>query len=124
MSINVGDPNGKYESFSFGMNGNGTEGEVYGDVSQGGDIEAQNYLRTNSVQDQVALGRLRLELGDREGYRPWNTCRTYSLKRFDEFRQLFHVNPDFNRLPPRANKPGNPSTNTFPLSSTASDPSR
>ena len=39
LSINVGDPNGSYDSYSFGVNGDPWfGGEVYRDVSHGGDI--------------------------------------------------------------------------------------
>ena len=39
QSVNVGDPLGAYDSYSFGMNGNGLEGEVYRDTEKGGEIE-------------------------------------------------------------------------------------
>jgi len=58
LSINVGDPNGNYDSYSFGINGNGLEGEVYKDTSLGGEILPDYYRRTTPAEDALIKAML------------------------------------------------------------------
>jgi len=121
LSINVGDPNGSYASYSFGVDGNGLEGMVYQDVSHGGDFYPGYYLHTTAAEDAIAKAHLDSLLGSKDGYRPWRTCRTFSIKQFDHFKAegLGTLGPP----PPRAKDPRNSSFNVPWFSSlTASDP--
>jgi RHS repeat-associated protein len=95
MSINVGDPNGHYDSYSFGVDGHFTfdpssglalEGDVYRDWKLGGDILKDYYLHTNCDQDARAKAILESMVGKKAPYEPWMTCRTFSLGMFNQFK--------------------------------------
>ena len=88
LSINVGDPNGAYRSYSFGLNGNGYEGEVYRDTAQGGDILPDRYLNTTPDFDRVIANYLEGLVGQKAPYRPWRTCRTFSIAQLEHLRAL------------------------------------
>ena len=87
LSINVGDPNGAYRSYSFGFNGNGYEGEVYRDTAQG-DILPDRYLNTTPDFDRVIANYLEGLVGQKAPYRPWRTCRTFSIAQLEHLRAL------------------------------------
>jgi RHS repeat-associated protein len=121
LSINVGDPNGANSSYSFGVDGNGLEGMVYQDVSHGGDFYPGDYLHTTPAEDALAKVHLDSLLGNTAGYRPWNTCRTFSFNQFKYFQDKAFGKPG--PPPPRAKNPRNPSFHVpWYSSSTASDP--
>jgi RHS repeat-associated protein len=86
QSINIGDPFGAYESFSFAA-ANG--GLVYEDVEKGGPI--QRFLNTTPAQDSQAINEIfRQEAADNaRWYTPLNTCRDYSQSKFDTFQRMF-----------------------------------
>jgi RHS repeat-associated protein len=88
LSINVGDPNGDYASFSFGMNGHGLQGEVYRDTSLMGNILDEYYLKTTAEEDLRVFNMLIALQGDKAGYRPWRTCRNFSIENFDRIRRM------------------------------------
>jgi len=91
MSINVGDPNGTYSSYSFGYDQDLPgffPGEVYQDTSHGGDFLPGHYLRATPTQDALAKAYLDSMLGERAPYRPWRTCRTFSLQQFQHFKDI------------------------------------
>jgi RHS repeat-associated protein len=82
QSINVGDPNGSYDSYSFGVNGHGLQGEVYQDTEHGGQIE--KYKKTTPEQDKALKDKLDKELR-RTGIYGWNDiCRSYSQREYKE----------------------------------------
>ena len=90
QSINVGDPNGEYTSYSFGVNmrfnvEHGIEGEVYRDPMHGGRIDPNFYRKTDPYQDQMMKSLLEGEVGHRDWYSPTSTCRNYSQSRFERF---------------------------------------
>jgi RHS repeat-associated core domain len=90
MSINVGDPNGDYSSYGFGVNSELPgffPGEVYQDTSHGGDFVPGYYLKTTAAQDAIAKAHLDSLLGSRAGYRPWRTCRNFSQDQFKNFQK-------------------------------------
>ena len=121
LSINVGDPNGAYSSYSFGVDGNGLEGMVYQDISHGGDFYPGYYRQTTPAEDALAKAHLDSLLGNTAGYRPWNTCRTFSFNQFKYFQDKGFGKPG--PPPPRAKNPRNPSFNVpWYLSTTATDP--
>lgn len=74
MSINVGDPKGEYNSYSFGVDRklftlNGIiEGEVYVDPEHGGEIINGWYLTTKPSEDIKANEELKKEVGKKSGY--------------------------------------------------------
>ena len=81
QSINVGNPFGKYISFSFGR----TEylnGVVYRDTSLGGAFV--QYKKTTPQEDEMFLKKLFSELGTSKIYGFEETCRSYSQSKFDE----------------------------------------
>jgi len=86
-SINVGDPNGNYDSFSFGFTGRlspkyGLEGEVYRDPLKGGPIDSRFYRKTSVAEDASIRTSLESQIGTKMAYTPWSTCRTYSQNEF------------------------------------------
>jgi RHS repeat-associated protein len=89
LSINVGNPNGSYDSYSFGVNGDPSlGGEVYQDMEHGGDILPDSYLYTNASEDALVKGYLDFQLGRKSPWRPWNSCRTFSKREFQFFKNL------------------------------------
>jgi RHS repeat-associated protein len=121
LSINVGNPNGSYSSYSFGVDGNGLEGMVYQDTSLGGNFYPGYYLHTTPAEDALAKAHLDSLLGNKAGYRPWNTCRTFSFNQFKYFQDKKFGKPG--PPPPRAKNPRNPSFNVpWYSSTTATDP--
>jgi RHS repeat-associated protein len=89
LSINVGDPNSNYDSYSFGVNGDPwLGGEVYKDTSLGGEILPDYYLKTTKAQDAYVKALLDAELGKKAPYRPWRTCRSFSQAQFNRIRGL------------------------------------
>lgn len=118
-SVNVGKPNGNYSSYSFGVNGNGFEGEVYRDQNKGGDISSCCYQETTSEQDQIIQAYLESLVGTTLPYRPWRTCRNFSGNIFDKIKQQYGKPGK----PNRPNNPNNPSPDVgFPMSSVPTDP--
>lgn len=91
QAICVGDPNGKYTCFSFGVNGEfdwGLVGEVYEDTDRGGEIVKEMYLRTSKYGDEFALAYLKLLLGRKGAYRLCNAnCRTWSQREFEILKE-------------------------------------
>ena len=89
LSINVGDPNGNYDSYSFGVNGDSwLGGEVYKDTSHGGEILPDNYLHTTAAGDARVKALLETQLGNKAPYRPWRTCRNFSQNQFNNIKSL------------------------------------
>jgi hypothetical protein len=80
-----GDPASIF-SVSFGL-GLDLSGHVYLDTHHGGEVV--QYLETSTAEDQIARDLLWEELGDEDYYTPWNHCRTYSRKKFEEFERRF-----------------------------------
>jgi RHS repeat-associated protein len=104
LSINVGDPDGEYSSYSFGVNGDPyLGGEVYQDISLLGTFYPGYYLDTTLIEDDAAKRYLNGLLGTKAPYRPWNTCRNFSFTYFDLFVQAGFGKPG---TPPV--RPGNP----------------
>jgi RHS repeat-associated protein len=87
QSINIGDPFGRYDSYSFAINGGGW---VYNDIFRGGPIE--RYLDTTPAQDAEARQMIRDQTEADNGmwYGP-NTCRSYSQEKFEFFRDRLGV---------------------------------
>ncbi|MBI4237965.1 MAG: hypothetical protein HY696_06060 [Deltaproteobacteria bacterium] len=82
QSISVGDPNGTYSSYSFGMNGRWLlQGEVYRDTKPGGIIEA--FKRTTPFQDVTFNAQLSSEVGNTGIYGITDICRSYSQHNFE-----------------------------------------
>jgi len=121
LSINVGDPNGSYKSYSFGVNGQGfLEGEVYEDVNKGGNFYPGYYLNTAIEQDKAAQRYLDSLLGNEGQYSPWNTCRNFSIDEFNMLKKAGYGKPG--NPPARKSNPNNPSYNVpWPLSSTVTN---
>jgi RHS repeat-associated protein len=89
LSINVGDPYGNYDSYSFGVNGDPWfGGEVYKDTSHGGEILPDFYLHTTANEDARVKALLEAQLGNKAGYRPWRTCRSFSQNQFSMIKGL------------------------------------
>ena len=114
LSINVGDPSGNYDSYSFGLDG--WTGAVYRDSSHQGAFEPNAYLQTTRLEDLAAKAFLDDQVGKRGFYGPGRTCRDFSRKTFDRFK-----NAGFGRPVPIPNRfvaPTNPSSRV-PISSTS-----
>jgi RHS repeat-associated protein len=90
LSLAVGDPNGSYRSFSYGMASPasfawpaGVLGSVYEDTTPGGTV--QNYLKTSAAEDREIIGNLAAIV---DGPNPFtsnggcytfgNTCRDFT----------------------------------------------
>ncbi len=121
LSINVGDPNGFYLSYSFGINHDGFfMGEVYLDTKHGGTIDPNYYLKTDEWgwEDFIASVYLSSLLGEKARYIPWSrTCRTFSREQFNYLKNLGLGTPA--TPPKRASCPNNPSSDVpFPWSTT------
>ena len=80
QSVNVGNPIGTYDSYSFGMNGKGLQGEVYQDVEHGGVIDA--YKKTTIQQDSEFKKLLDNQLGNKGIYGYDDICRSWSQRQF------------------------------------------
>jgi RHS repeat-associated protein len=88
LSINVGDPFGKYTSFSFGLNG--FLGRIYIDDAQGGKIT--DYAKTTREQDnQIYLELYREFLNDKGTLYGLYNCRTYSNEKFEEILKKYNL---------------------------------
>lgn len=118
QSFNVGDPNGAYDSQSFGVNGDPwLGGEVYEDVSKGGEIDSSHYRHTTPVEDEYIRDILRRQLGQKAGYRPWRTCRNYSQDMFTAFESMGVGRRS--KSPPRRIAKQEPRREVPPISSTS-----
>jgi RHS repeat-associated protein len=94
LSLNVGDPNGDYDSYSFGVNDQLPgffPGEVYRDISKGGAFEPGYYLKTTPEEDAIARASLESIVGHRAPYRAGRTCRTFSRDNFWRLREQLHL---------------------------------
>lgn len=98
QSISIGDPNGKYQSFSFALSPGGSG--VYQDINGGGPI--LRLLKTTRQQDFEALAYIyrHWEKDSQKWYGPTNNCRTYSQEKFEIFQKMFdfglpYIQPDF-----------------------------
>lgn len=111
QSINIGDPNGGYVSYSFGISLNCPGGCVYKDLFTRGPFEA--YMTTSEEQDRLAIKFIEeTKASDNEvvyGYNPlygfnggsgFNTCRSYSQDKFEKFLIMFNATPK-KQLPSR-----------------------
>lgn len=74
-SINVGDPNGEYDSFSFGADSTGSylkfwkdNGGVYVDGEHGGRISPDRYIKTDAETDRRIAQVFRRMVGERGRY--------------------------------------------------------
>jgi RHS repeat-associated protein len=114
--INVGDPNGNYYSYSFGVNGDPwLGGQVYNDTSHGGEILPDYYLHTTLDEDARVKALLDAQLGNKAPYRPWRTCRNFSEGQFQKIKGLGIGTPAAppSRTPAPGSKPWTvPSTST------------
>jgi RHS repeat-associated protein len=102
LSINVGDPNCVYASYSFGVNGKGVlEGEVYRDQNLYGLFYKDYYRSLTPEEDQIALAALERTLGAKAQYGPWRTCRNYALENFTRLSHLGSPGKPLERIPGR-----------------------
>ena len=121
QSINVGDPNGEYNSYSYGVNGktnlrHGLEGEVYRDPLKGGIIDANSYQKTTPAEDGAIKAQLESGVGRTGAYTPWSTCRNYSQNEYD---RLVDEGYGQKSNPPLKSNPANlPSSQVPSVSST------
>jgi RHS repeat-associated protein len=121
QSINVGDPNGQYSSYSFGVNGNGLQGEVYRDQQHGGNIGL--YKTTTPQQDAEFRDKLEAEVG-RTGIYGWDDiCRSYSQRKFNEAPGIIACPPK-RKQPPTYPSLTLPSTTTGATSTSGTGTSR
>ncbi|MCU7835371.1 MAG: hypothetical protein KZQ83_08960 [gamma proteobacterium symbiont of Taylorina sp.] len=83
QSINIGDINGHYNSYGFAINEGGT---VYEDLWRGGDVVEDMYMETTPEMDRQAVKDI-IRDWDNDSSRPyfWETCRSYSQRRFNRF---------------------------------------
>jgi len=103
-NINVGNPKGSYDSWSYRVKGNSIwqalnnmvnpfaedyhTGIVYEDIQPQGEIT--RYLKTTQEQDRLAKEQLHTLVGEGVGYDLWgNNCRGFSDTIFDLFSGLF-----------------------------------
>ena len=91
QSIAVGDPNGVYASFSYGVTPDAPLGAVYRDDEHGGEIV--KYIQTTPAQDSAFVGLLMHALesndDDEQWFYPFDNCRTFSQKWFDIAARAF-----------------------------------
>jgi hypothetical protein len=141
QSINVGNPNGDYVSYSFGWDPTWTnplQGTVYVDTVKGGDYAtwfAKNgietgdigshdyYLKTTAEQDALATKMLDAEIGKHDLYViGLNTCRQFSQAWFYILGNTVGgvVSPGPVRAPDYAN-PWRPTVGDVPISATTTD---
>lgn len=81
QSVNVGNPNGVYSSYSYGVNGFSLEGIVYRDTKLGGDIE--KYKSTTKEQDAAFRALLERQVGKTGIYGYDDICRSWSQRQFN-----------------------------------------
>ena len=79
QSVNVGDPNGFYDSYSYGMS-DFPRGEVYKDTSHGGVIV--DYKKTNTEQDKIFKEMMDKKIGEGSYYGYDDICRSWSQRQF------------------------------------------
>jgi RHS repeat-associated protein len=112
QSINVGDPNGGYVSYSFGYDptwSNPFQGSVYVDTDQGGNIVADQYLYTTMAQDNEATAIMDNMVGWTNFYCIGIfTCREFSQTMFDALKHI--VGGSTGRPPERDPKQSHPWT--------------
>lgn len=90
LSISVGNPYGVYHGYSFGVNGGPwMQGAVYRDTTPGGVVLPDHYLKTTYAVDIEADLYFQSLLGNKMGYRPWRTCRSFSREQFTIIQQKF-----------------------------------
>jgi RHS repeat-associated protein len=99
LSINVGNPNGQYHSYSFGMTVPFV-GEVYEDTTPNGDFLPGYYLHTSQHEDEVVNSYLQSLVGNLWFYTPWSTCRTFSFEQFEQIHDVMQIGI-FHLPPPR-----------------------
>jgi hypothetical protein len=107
QSINVGNPNGDYVSYSFGWDPTWYDpfrGSVYVDTNHGGDIDPDSYLYSTPQQDQAATELLDSLIGTHDLYFPGgNSCREFSQAWSEAFSSNGYGEPG----PPPPRSPAN-----------------
>ena len=102
MNINVGDPKGNYDSYSYRVKSEGLlgmilnsfnpfrGGMVYRDL-KGAKVDKKRYLETTPQQDREAKESLEQQVGENEGYDfLWgNNCRGFSKDTFEGFEKAY-----------------------------------
>jgi len=122
QSVNVGDPLGSYDSYSFGMNGKGLEGEVYRDASHGGAIEM--YKKTTAAEDNYVRTLLERQMGQTAIYGYDDICRSWSQRQYSE-APGFVAAPPVRPIVPHLNiSPSTSRATTGPSSTTGTSTSR
>jgi RHS repeat-associated protein len=118
LSVNIGNPDGTYDSYSFGVNGDpGFGGEAYRDTSTGGEIDPDRYVKTTPEEDKAMKESLDFLVGKKADYRPWMTCRKFAKGQFDRLKKRFNLKPT--KPPSRPKKPNSKSRSVpFPSSTT------
>lgn len=116
QSINVGNPNGSYNSYSFGVNGNynlqnGMEGEVYVDTQHGGTIVPGAYNVTTPSQDAAFDNFMKKQVGDKGAYGP-TICRNFSQNNFQRAPGTPGTAPSRPGVPPSPPTTGSQSSST------------
>jgi len=124
QSVNVGDPNGAYSSYSFGMNGNGMQGEVYRDTSLGGGIE--DYKKMTPAEDAAMKKILDGKLGEKGTYGSDDICRSWSQRQFQNAPGIPAASPTRTGVPqdPGAVSPTSSQMTTNGASSSGTGTSR
>jgi hypothetical protein len=97
QNINVGDPNGIYSSYSFGLEGSRlnifnpfSKGSVYEDDPAAERDPSYGYLKTTPAQDQQAIDTLNQKLGQPHWYSLFfNNCRNFSQDTFNALKATF-----------------------------------
>ena len=110
QSICVGDPNGEYTSYSFGVNWNvswyGLQGEVYKDTTPGGEIRSDLYSTSTKEEDAAMKNSLESQNGQTGSYNILNTCRNYSQNQYSDFSSKYGTSG----TAPDRDTSGNPSS--------------
>ncbi|MCE9604942.1 MAG: hypothetical protein K8U03_08580 [Planctomycetia bacterium] len=95
LSLAVGKPNARYESYSFGAIfsfslRNGVEGVIYEDLSLGGQIDPNRYIKTPADVDAIIQKILQKRLnGPPREYRIGNrNCRTWTGEMFEAIKTV------------------------------------
>jgi RHS repeat-associated protein len=115
-SINVGDPNGDYHSYSFGVMGPHLwNGEVYSDIDLGGPFVEGYYLATTPEEDSLVQRLLDSQLTKKGFYGGVvSNCETFSERQFNDIKNMGIGRPmspiPRDTLPstPNANGPSSP----------------
>lgn len=97
QNINVGDPNGNYSSYSFGLEGSRlnifnpfSQGSVYEDDPPAERDPSYGYLKTTTAQDQQAIDILNQKLGQPHWYSLFfNNCRDFAQDTFKDLKATF-----------------------------------